>query len=97
MTSKPKPFAALTVSRSDDGHKTIAFDRLDESVHEMSCPWCMLKVVAALRETLQMQEVECHKVIARRLDRLERIVERVEAGDLTSDDARRLARVGKFH
>jgi hypothetical protein len=97
MTNKPKPFAALKVSRSDDGHKTITFDRLDESAHEMSCPWCMLKVVAALRETLQMQEVECHKVIARRLDQLETIVERVADRGLTSDDARRLAQVGKCH
>jgi hypothetical protein len=97
MTSKPKPFAALKVSRSDDGHKTITFDRLDESVHEMSCPWCMLRVVAALRETLAVQEVECLKVIARRQAELESVVERLADRGLTSDEARRLVQQGKFH
>jgi hypothetical protein len=64
MTSKPKPFAALTITRDADGMNTVAVERLDESMHENNCPFCMLTTITAMQQALLAQQIECLAAIA---------------------------------
>jgi hypothetical protein len=64
MSGKRKPFAALTITREADGANTVAMERLDESMHENNCPFCMLTVITAMQQALLMQQMECLAAIA---------------------------------
>jgi hypothetical protein len=76
MASKSKPFAALTITRDADGIDTVALERLDTSMHDMNCPFCMLTVTIAMQHALLAQQVECIAAISGKDEGLKELVER---------------------